>query len=136
MVQRWFRVEHADFLFPEHFAELREAGIVVVQNPLHFGIPDMIAARVGPARFAEAQPLRTLLDEGIPVALGTDSIGAVQSPWIEVEEHRVGTLAPGVLADLAVLSQDVFAAAPPALPGTTSVLTMVGGEVVWDAGEL
>ena len=46
------------------------------------------------------------------------------------------TLAPGDLADLAVLSQDIFTLPPPALPATTSLLTMVGGQVVWDAGVL
>ena len=36
-------------------------------------------------------------------------------------------------ADLAVLSQDVFTVAPDALPATTSVLTLVDGQVVHDA---
>jgi hypothetical protein len=39
----------------------------------------------------------------------------------------------GMLADLAVLSQDISTVPPPALPATTSVLTMVGGKVVCDA---
>jgi predicted amidohydrolase YtcJ len=37
-----------------------------------------------------------------------------------------------MLADLAMLSQDVFTVPPTALPGTTSVLTMVGGQVLHD----
>ena len=44
-------------------------------------------------------------------------------------ERETGTLAPGMLADLAVLSQDVFTVPPQALPGTTSLLTLVGGRV-------
>ena len=34
-------------------------------------------------------------------------------------------------ADLAVLSQDIFPIAPAALPATTSVLTMMGGRIVF-----
>jgi predicted amidohydrolase YtcJ len=58
------------------------------------------------------------------------------SAYAEFQEHRKGTLAPGKLADLAVLSQDPFTAPLPALPATFSVLTMVGGRVVWDTGAL
>jgi predicted amidohydrolase YtcJ len=35
-----------------------------------------------------------------------------------------------MLADLAILSQDIFTAPPDALPVTVSVLTLVGGKVV------
>ena len=48
----------------------------------------------------------------------------------EREEARKGTLAPGMLADLAMLSQDIFTVAADALPKTVSVLTIVGGKVV------
>jgi hypothetical protein len=41
-----------------------------------------------------------------------------------------------LLADLAVLSQDIFTVAPDALPATKIVLTLVGGRVVFDAGVL
>lgn len=54
----------------------------------------------------------------------------------EFQEWQKGLLQPGYLADLAVLSQDVFTVPPFAIPGTTSLLTLVGGEVVWDAGAL
>jgi hypothetical protein len=56
--------------------------------------------------------------------------------YAELTEHRKGTLAPGRAADLAVLSQDIFHVPPPAIPATGSLLTMVGGRVVWDAGVL
>ena len=59
------------------------------------------------------------------------------SAYAELEEHRKGTLAPGRFADLAVLSQDIFSVVPPeAMVETTSELTMVGGEIVWDSGAL
>jgi predicted amidohydrolase YtcJ len=40
------------------------------------------------------------------------------------------------LADLAVLSQDIFAVDSHALPGATSVMTVVNGRIVHDAGVL
>jgi predicted amidohydrolase YtcJ len=56
------------------------------------------------------------------------------SAYAEFQEQNKGRLVPGQLADLAVLSQDIFHASPFALPATYSMLTMVGGDVVWDAG--
>jgi hypothetical protein len=54
----------------------------------------------------------------------------------EHAERLKGTLAPGMLADLAVLSQDIFRVSAEALPATESVLTLVGGQVAYDAGVL
>ena len=41
-----------------------------------------------------------------------------------------------MLADIAVLSHDIFSVKPDALPGTTSVLTLVGGRIAYDAHQL
>ncbi len=54
----------------------------------------------------------------------------------EFQEEDKGTIAPGQLADLAVLSQDIFTAPVGSLPGTESVMTMVGGEIVYNSGTL
>jgi predicted amidohydrolase YtcJ len=43
----------------------------------------------------------------------------------------VGTLEVGKLADLAVLSQDIFTVASKTLAKTTVVSTMVGGKTVY-----
>jgi predicted amidohydrolase YtcJ len=51
-------------------------------------------------------------------------------------ERATGTLAPGMLADVAVLSQDIFTVPAVALTRTTSVLTIVGGRLAYDAGVL
>jgi hypothetical protein len=37
-----------------------------------------------------------------------------------------------MLADVSVLSQNIFSVPPQALPGTRSVLTLVGGDIVYD----
>jgi predicted amidohydrolase YtcJ len=55
------------------------------------------------------------------------------SAYAEFAEKEKGTLEPGKLADLAVLSQDIFTIPPPEMPKTTSVLTIVGGKIVFDA---
>ncbi len=46
-------------------------------------------------------------------------------------EDRVGTLEVGKLADLAVLSQDIFSVSPDAVGKTRVTLTLVGGKVVY-----
>lgn len=48
----------------------------------------------------------------------------------ELMDDRKGTLAPGMLADVAILSQDIFKIPPPELPKTVSLVTVVGGRVV------
>ena len=52
------------------------------------------------------------------------------SAFAEFAEKSKGTLAAGMLADVAVLSQDIFTIERSALPATKSVLTIVGGHVV------
>jgi predicted amidohydrolase YtcJ len=58
------------------------------------------------------------------------------SAYAEFAEKDKGTLEPGKLADLAVLSQDIFTVPLPDLPKTESILTLVGGKVAYDAGVL
>jgi predicted amidohydrolase YtcJ len=55
------------------------------------------------------------------------------SAFAEHREHEKGTLEPGKLADFAIVSQNFFTVAPPELPKTTSVVTVVGGRVVHEA---
>jgi predicted amidohydrolase YtcJ len=58
------------------------------------------------------------------------------SAYAEHAEREKGSIAPGMLADIAVLSQDIFTVQVAELPRTESVLTLVGGRVAWDAGVL
>jgi predicted amidohydrolase YtcJ len=53
--------------------------------------------------------------------------------YAEFAEKEKGSLEPGKLADLVVLSQDIFHIPPEDLPKTESVLTMVGGRIVYDS---
>jgi predicted amidohydrolase YtcJ len=156
------RIEHGDFVAGELLPVARRLGVVVVLNPTHFALdPAVLRRRFGsvPEGF---QAARSLVAAGVPVAFGSDGprspglnlMFAVTHPLVPGEaltrEHAVaaytrgsayaefaerdkGTLAPGMLADLAVLSQDIFAVRAEALPRTASVLTLVGGAIVHNA---
>jgi predicted amidohydrolase YtcJ len=52
--------------------------------------------------------------------------------FAEMKEKEKGTIAPGMLADLVVLSQDIFTVPADALPATSSVMTLIGGRVVYE----
>jgi predicted amidohydrolase YtcJ len=58
----------------------------------------------------------------------------VGSSWFSSEEDQKGAIIPGQLADLAVLSADYFAVPDEQIKGLESVLTVVGGQVVYGAG--
>ena len=56
------------------------------------------------------------------------------SAWISGEEAKKGTLEVGKFADLAILSADYFGVSTEQIKDIESVLTMVGGKVVYGAG--
>lgn len=156
------RIEHGEGLSPDQFELARRLGVIVVQNPSHFDLGGTVARdRYGAARLPILQPMRSLLAAGIPVAIGSDGplspflnlMLAVLHPnnpaealsleqavraytagsaFAEHAEGDKGRLVAGKLADLAVLSQDIFSVPPPRLLATASVLTLVGGRVVHD----
>ncbi|MFZ2491145.1 MAG: amidohydrolase family protein, partial [Thermoanaerobaculia bacterium] len=161
---RRVRLEHGDLTNHALAARARKLGVVNVQNPAHFTIPEVMNPRLGPARTAESMLARSLIAAGNRFALGSDgplnpylnmffaaihpvnpaegltvaqSLGAYTrgAAFAEYEETRKGVLRPGMAADLAVLSQDIFAVSPDALPRTTSVLTIIGGKVAHEASE-
>ncbi len=53
------------------------------------------------------------------------------SAFAAFSDKQVGTLEVGKLADLAVLSQDIFTVAPETIAKTLVVTTMVGGKIVY-----
>ncbi len=55
------------------------------------------------------------------------------SAYAAFADRQVGTLEVGKLADLAVLSQDIFSVPPKAIGKTSVVMTMVGGRIVYGA---
>jgi hypothetical protein len=59
----------------------------------------------------------------------------VGSSWFSTEEDTKGSIAPGQLADLAVLSADYFSIPDEEIKQLESVLTIVGGKPVYAADE-
>ncbi len=57
------------------------------------------------------------------------------SAWFSGEAEVKGTLAPGMYADLAVLSADYMSVPPQEIRGISAVMTMVGGRVVHGEGD-
>jgi predicted amidohydrolase YtcJ len=159
------RFEHGDSLTPELWQRAKALGVVISQQPSHLDVsPLSNPGVVERLRSEHAQPLRSLLEAGIPLALGSDGpnnpyLGimlaslhpdrpdeaitreqavvayTMGSAYAQFAERDKGSIEPGKLADIAVLSQDIFAVPPQELPGTTSLLTLVGGKVAWAAPE-
>jgi predicted amidohydrolase YtcJ len=56
------------------------------------------------------------------------------SAWFTFDDGKRGSLAAGKLADLAVLTKDYLTAPTEEIGGIESLLTMVGGRIVYAAG--
>ena len=158
LTRRRVRIEHGYGLRPDLVPRALALGVVVVQNPTHFAFGPVMAERFGHDH--DHLPMRSLIEAGIPLALGSDGpinpfLGVMfatthparpeeaitreqaieaytrGSAYAESQEAEKGTLEPGKLADLAVLSQDIFTCPAGDLPKTESLMTMVGGEIVY-----
>jgi predicted amidohydrolase YtcJ len=152
------RFEHGDGLQKDLIPMAKEFGVVVVLNPAHISAFSLYPA-------GGYMPYKSLLKAGIPIALGSDgpmSPGlnvlmattlpgnpsesltreeAVEaytrgSAYAEMLENEKGSLAAGKLADLAILSQDIFRVPADKLPDTKSLMTIVDGKLAYDDGML
>jgi predicted amidohydrolase YtcJ len=155
------RFEHGDGLTPDLIPRVKEMGIVVVQDPTHLAGVNALPAIGIVLEKLKAQPLQSLLAAGVPVAFGSDGppnpylnimfasldpdrpseaitreqaviAYTLTSAYAEFAEKDKGSLEAGKLADLAVLSHDIFTIDSSELPKTESVLTLVGGKIVYD----
>jgi predicted amidohydrolase YtcJ len=142
------RIEHGTGITAAAARDVKALGLVVVHTP----------------QYGLRSPLQTWRALGIPVAIGPDGVinpflsillvttqqrtpgenlsreQAVMaytrgSAYAEFAEATKGTLQPGMLADLAVLSQDVFSVPDAQLPAIHSVLTIVNGKIVYRVPE-
>jgi hypothetical protein len=75
-------------------------------------------------------PQRNCLDRETALRMWTENV-----TWFSNEEGKKGRIAVGELADLIVPDRDYFACAESEIAGTTSLLTIVGGKVVYAVGE-
>jgi predicted amidohydrolase YtcJ len=72
--------------------------------------------------------------EEIPSRMQALRLYTQGSAWFVFDEARRGSLAAGQFADLAVLSNDYFSVATAEIGSITSLLTMVGGRIVFSSG--
>lgn len=72
---------------------------------------------------------KNVLDREAALRLWTEG-----SAWFSGEADLKGTLSPGKYADLAVLSADLMSIPPKEIQRVNSLLTIVGGKVVYGAG--
>lgn len=143
--QKRVRIEHGvSITTAASINDVKNLGIIIVNTP----------------RNGKKSPLLTWINAGIPVAIGPDGLinpylnimfmSAQQndpnqnisieqaviaytkvSAYAEFAEKKKGTLMPGMLADLAVLSQDIFSIPKEQLPVTKSVLTIIDGKIAY-----
>jgi len=55
------------------------------------------------------------------------------SAYAEFQEKEKGSIAPGKLADMVILSEDLFSIQPAKIRDVRVLKTIVGGRLVWDA---
>ena len=112
--------------------KLREAGVTValatdnVPTSLWHPIAQTVTRLDRYAKRAIAASQRLTREEALRAAT---TAGA----WLTFEEHEKGTLEPGKLADLAVLSADPLTVDESRLAEIVAELTVVGGRVVFEA---
>src|SRR5262245_9427869 len=98
IVGRRWTIEHAFIPRPDHFPRMKQLGLVIsAQDHLYVAGPSLVKMW-GPKRAASMTPLRTYLDQGLMVSLGTDA-SVVPYPPLWVFYHFVtrDTISGGVL---------------------------------------
>jgi predicted amidohydrolase YtcJ len=68
-----FRIEHNQVITPAQFAQYRKLGVIASVQPNHL-LTDMnwAMARIGPERAKTSYPWKEFIDNGVPLAFGTD----------------------------------------------------------------
>lgn len=152
------RVEHYEFPAEDHIEQTRALGLAVCMQPNFVGNWSgpgrLYETALGPARDADCNPLRAVLDAGVPLGFGSDGMplgplygiaSAVSAPHagqriavdeavraytsgsarLAVSAPSPGSLAVGAVADIAVLDGPLVA---DGLETRQVAQTWVGGE--------
>lgn len=159
------RIEHLELATDDHLRRLRALGGVASMQPnfLQWSAPDgLYDTRLGDQWLRRNNAFRAVVDEGIPLAFGSDTMPfgplygvhhAVNAPhevqrlsveeaihaytrgaaYAEFAEDRKGTLEPGMLGDAVVLDRDPFEH-PDEIRDIEVRATIVGGEIVYETG--
>ncbi len=143
--QKRVRIEHGVGVVTEKAAkDIRDMGIIIVHTP----------------QYGMKSPLQDWQTLGIHLAVGPDAVinpflailvmttGQIDSKenltreqaviaytkgsaYAEFAEKNKGMLAKGMLADLAILSQDIFSIPSEKLPATYSEMTIIDGKIIY-----
>ncbi len=160
---RRHRIEHLELPGDEDLGLARRAGVVASMQPNfvgRWGIPGgLYEGSLGGERTRRSNPFRCVLDEGIPLAFGSDHMPfsplygvhwAVNAPhkdqrltveealrcytqvpaYASFEESQKGTVEPGKLADLVVLEKDP-SESPEAIEDIPVYMTVFDGQIVY-----
>jgi predicted amidohydrolase YtcJ len=144
------RIEHGTgVITDEVIKDVNDMGIIIVntpqvgmRSPLQRWLSTGIHLAVGPDAMInpylnilmmttrQANPVENLTREQAVIAY------TYGSAYAEFAEKEKGTLAKGMLADLAVLSQDIFTIPIQQLPLTRSLMTFINGKMIYKQPEV
>lgn len=155
------RVEHNTINALEDIPRFAELGVVASMQPNITGGQEYRVRRLGEERAHRVDMWRTLLDNGVVLAWGTDwPVSSIDpmfnlqqlvtrypeqrltmeeaikyytygSAYAQHQEEVKGTLQPGMFGDMVVLSQDLLTIDPEQVPDTEVLYTILGGEIVY-----
>ncbi|MCR6493082.1 amidohydrolase family protein [Cellulomonas sp. P24] len=150
-------VEHAQLVSPEDVPRFAALGVVASVQPEHAMDDRDVVDRYWADRVDRAYPYRDLLESGAQLALGSDAPVAPLDPWISIaaavtraRDDRTpwhleqalpigaalaasvrSSVAPGQLADLAILDADPTTTDAATLRTMPVAATLLGGRVTW-----
>ncbi|MHA6694419.1 amidohydrolase [Homoserinimonas sp. A520] len=147
------RIEHAQLLNVSDFERFAELGVVASVQPEHAMDDRDVADRYWGGKTGRSFALKSLLDAGAELALGSDAPVAPLDPWVTISaavgrardgrdawhpEQAIGVdaalaastrtrVAVGEVADLAVVERDPFTSTPDELRSMPVAATVLGG---------
>jgi hypothetical protein len=109
-----------------------ERGVVVAGSSDAPVVPHNPLVGIGAAVTRRAASGQVLLPEERISPLRALELYTVNAAYASFEEDVKGSLSPGRLADIVVLSEDPTIVEPERIKDIKVVMTMMGGEVVWE----
>ncbi len=137
------RIEHSQGLKGDLARRAAALGIIVAQPRHSAPVRDLTNAGIKLAygsdeAFSPFVALKQMTSASNPQAVTREQAMTVLThggAWAEFAEQDKGRIMPGMLADLALLSQDVLAVPEAELPKTRSLMSIVGGKIAYRAPE-
>jgi len=158
------RIEHCEVLTPQQIERLGRLGIVAAMQPNFVGNwsgpAGMYEERLGMSRLRMNNPYRLLLDEGVRVCFGSDSMPfnpmygvwsavnhpikrsritlleaircyTLESAYASFEEDLKGSVEPGKLADIVIIDKDITEVPEEEIKDVPVHMTIVGGKILY-----